>query len=357
MILPALLCAIGLATGFLLIRRVPHCTAAAPMPVASVSIIIPARNEEANLPRLLNSLSASQVAPIEVLVVDDGSRDNTAAVARGLGARVLTSAAKPAGWTGKSWACYQGARNARGELLVFLDADTYFLPGGLARVVLPFIRGGDKRLVCSVLPYHVMFSTYEQLSLFFNILMAAGAGGFGAIAKPHLFGQCLLISRGQYLAEGGHAAVQGVVLENLRWASNLRASGCNLLCIGGRGALHMRMFPEGFRQMSESWGKAFLQGAADSGRRVVAMTVLWISALWSTALLLIMPGHYSRLSLALVYLLFATQIALIARQLGTYRGLTCLLFPLPLAYFCIVFVWAATRRSLGRKIMWRGREV
>jgi 4,4'-diaponeurosporenoate glycosyltransferase len=357
MILPALLCALGLPAGFLLIRRIPTCPPAQPHAGGSLSIIIPARNEEQNLPRLLTSIGRSANRRAEVLVVDDGSTDNTAALATSFGARVLTAPAKPAGWTGKSWACYHGAQNAVGELLLFLDADTYFLPGGLDRVVSFWLRERDPRLVLSLLPYHAMNATYEQLSLFFNILMAAGAGGFGALATPQLFGQSLVISKHAYFGAGGHAAVRGVVLENLRWASRLRKCGARILCLGGQGTLHMRMFPEGFRQMSESWAKAFIQGAADSGGPVLVFAILWISALWSSTLLMIMPRDYGRLSLALVYLLLVLQIAWLARRLGSYRVLTSLLFPLPLAYYCVVFGRAGARQALGRKTMWRGREV
>ncbi len=357
MIVPALLCALGLPAGFLLIRRIPTCSAAGPCVATSLSIIIPARNEEQNLPRLLESIAHSAARPTEVLVVDDGSTDNSAAVAAKLGARVMTSAPKPDGWTGKSWACYQGAQNATGQLLLFLDADTYFLPGGLDRVISRWLCEGDQRLVLSLLPYHAMNAAYEQLSLFFNVLMAAGAGGFGAVAAPRLFGQSLLISKDVYFAAGGHAAVRGVVLENLRWASKLRDCGAKILCLGGQGTLHMRMFPEGFRQMSNSWAKAFIQGAADSGGMVLAFAIVWISALWSTTLLLIMPHDYGRLGLALVYLLFSLQITWLAFRLGSYRVLTGLFFPLPLAYYCVIFGCAGARRALGRKTLWRGREV
>jgi len=357
MIVPALLCALGLPAGFLLIRRIPTCPPAEPCAGTSLSIIIPARNEEQNLPRLLDSIVHSATRPTEVLVVDDGSTDNSAAVATSFGARVLTSAAKPAAWTGKSWACYQGAQNAIGELLLFLDADTYFLPGGLDRVISCWLRERDRRMVLSVLPYHAMNAAYEQLSLFFNVLMAAGAGGFGALATPRLFGQSLFISKDAYFGAGGHAAVRGVVLENLRWASKLRNCGARILCLGGQGTLHMRMFPEGLRQMSESWAKAFIQGAADSGAMVLIFAIMWISALWSTTLLLIVPHDYGRLSLALVYFLFGLQIAWLARRLGSYWVLSCLLFPLPLAYYCVVFGRAGARRALGRKTLWRGREV
>lgn len=357
MIVLALLCALGLAAGFLLIGRIPTCPPAEPCAPTKLSIIIPARNEEQNLPDLLESIVHSSIGPAEVLVVDDGSTDNSAAVAASLGARVMTSAGKPAGWTGKSWACYQGAQNATGQLLLFLDADTYFLPGGLDRVISRWLCERDRRFVLSLLPYHEMHSGYEQLSVFFNILMAAGAGGFGVVTRPLLFGQSLLISKEAYFAAGGHAAVRGAVLENLRWASTLRDSGNRIFCLGGQGTLHMRMFPEGFRQMSESWAKAFTQGAADSGSIVLILAIVWISALWTTPLLLILPLTSGRLSPALEYLLFGLQITWLASRLGNYRILTCLLFPLPLAYYCVVFGRAAARRALGHKAVWRGREV
>jgi 4,4'-diaponeurosporenoate glycosyltransferase len=357
MIGAALLCALGLPAGFLLIRRIPLCPTDLPQAETSFSIIIPARNETQNLPRLLSSISESAMQPAEIIVVDDDSTDDTAAVATSFGARVLASATRPFGWIGKTWACYQGAQHASGVLLVFLDADTYFVPGGLDRAVTRWLGARDRLAVVSLLPFHVMSYGYEQLSLFFNLLMAAGAGGFGAFTMPRLFGQSLLIARETYFRAGGHAAVPGVVLENLRWASSLRNCGAQFLCFGGKGALHTRMFPEGFHQMSESWGKAFTQGAADSGGIVLALSVVWISALWSTAFLLVVPHDYGRLALAIVYVLFGIQLTSLARQLGSYPFLICLFYPIPLAYFCIVFGQAVWRGALGRKAVWRGREI
>lgn len=357
MILPVLLAVLGVAAGFLLIRRVPVCAPAQTTPAVQVSIIIPARNEENNLPRLLASIAASAAPPAEVIVVDDASTDNTARIAQSFGAPVVRSAPLPGGWTGKSWACHQGAQQAAGDLYLFLDADTYFAPGGLDRMLLRWEREQDRRLVLSLLPYHVMHAAYEQLSLFFNVLMAAGAGGFGAVTGPRLFGQSLLIAKETYLQAGGHAAVRGIVLENLRFAALLRPIGARILCLSGRGALHMRMFPEGFGQMTESWTKAFIQGASDSGIAVLGASVLWISALWSIALLLLVPHDYGRPALAIAYLILASQLAWQSRQVGSYRFLACLLYPIPLAYYCCVFARCAMRRAFRRKTIWRGREV
>ncbi|MGB9418224.1 MAG: glycosyltransferase family 2 protein [Acidobacteriaceae bacterium] len=357
MIAAALLCAFGFAAGFLLIRRVPLCPSTRSYHEIYFSIIIPARNEERNLPRLLASIAASATRPVEVLVVDDASTDNTASVAQSLGASVLRSAHPPLGWTGKSWACHQGADRAMGDVLLFLDADTYFIPGGLDRVIAFWGCQKDRRLVVSLLPYHAMISMYEQLSLVFNLLMAAGAGGFGGIAAPKLFGQSLLIAKEMYRAAGGHAAVPGVVLENLRLADILHNSDARILCLGGRDTLHMRMFPEGFRQMSESWTKTLMQGAADSGPVVLTCAIIWIAAQWSTVLLLIFQGDNGRLAIAVVYVLIGLQLAWNGRKLGSYSLSTCLLYPLPLGYYCLVFGQSAVRRALHRKSTWRGREV
>src|SRR5271163_4007679 len=173
MIAPALICALGIPAGLLLIRRIPVCPPARSHPAISLSIVIPARNEERNIPRLLQSIAESTEYSPEVLVVDDASTDSTALVARNLGATVIASAPLPVGWTGKTWACHQGVLHATGDTLLFLDADTYFVKGGLDRVIACWLCERDSGLVLSLLPYHAMDAAYEQLSLFFSILMAA----------------------------------------------------------------------------------------------------------------------------------------------------------------------------------------
>ena len=218
-----------------------------------------------------------------------------------------------------------------GDVLLFLDADTYFIPGGLDRVIAFWGCQKDRRLVVSLLPYHAMISMYEQLSLVFNLLMAAGAGGFGGIAAPKLFGQSLLIAKEMYRAAGGHAAVRGSRSRKPPPSGYTAQLGARILCLGGRDTLHMRMFPEGFRQMSESWTKTLMQGAADSGPVVLTCAIIWIAAQWSTVLLLIFQGDNGRLAIAVVYVLIGLQLAWNGRKLGSYSLSTCLLYPLPLA--------------------------
>lgn len=352
-----LLGAVGLAAGFLLLLRIPTCSSPSSHALTGVTVIIPARNEEQNLPNLLRSLTTSTTLKIEILVVDDHSTDNTAEVARAGGAGVLQSQPLPAAWTGKAWACYQGAQNARQELLLFLDADTHFTADGLDRLMSRWASEDDAKAIVSLLPHHAMRAPYEQLSLFFNLLMASGAGGFGLLGGTRLFGQCLLLRKESYFSVNGHAAVRSFVLENLHLARLLENAGHRLLCLGGRGTLEMRMFPDGFRQMSDSWTKAFADGASASGAPVLALSALWIACLWTAAILLALPTHIVSLSFALAYLLLSAQLLFLARQLGNYSFATCLFYPLPLLYYCAIFARSALRHLTGQKTVWRGREV
>lgn len=350
-----LLSVLGIPAGFAMIGRIRAVPPSQSVEAPSLSIIVPARNEERNLPRLLASIASCALRPAQVLVVDDDSSDNTAGLARALGASVLPSQPLPPDWSGKTWACFQGAVHASGDLLLFLDADTWFVPGGLDRLVQCWAAMGNPSVVLSLLPWHTTTEPYEQLSLFFNLLMASA--GFGAFARPRLFGQSLLIAKDTYFAAGGHATVRGAVLENFSFADPLRRAGARLVCLAGAGTLHMRMFPHGFRQMFESWSKGFAQGAARSAGFIVLCSVAWISALCSTVVLLLAPGNYGRTALLIAYLLLSLQLAWLSRRLGNFHLLTSLLYPIPLVYFCAVFGVSVARRALGRRSYWRGRDV
>ena len=350
-------CALGLPVGFLQLWKVRLCRGSGADGTGAVSVVIPARNEEHNLPRLLESLRAGRRGLREVIVVDDSSVDGTATAARAAGATVIASRSLPAGWTGKNWACWQGAEAATGDAFLFLDADTWFAPEGLGGVLSAYSALAREPVAISVLPFHVMREPYEQLSLFFNLMMAFGAGGFGLWGEEKLFGQSLVIGRPLYRRIEGHAAVAGNILEHVAMSKNVKAWGGRCVCMGGRGALNMRMFPEGFGQLYEGWTKAFSRGAAETDGVVLGMAVYWLSALCLTLLLVLLSTGMWRLLFAAVYVSFALQTFWIARQLGTFRLLTCLLYPLALGFFFALFAVSFWLRFSKRKVRWRGRQL
>src|ERR1700693_4466747 len=103
---------------------------------STVSVLIPARNEEACLGDCLQSLVSQAGVPFEIIVVDDHSTDRTREIAQSFpGVRVIEAGPLPQGWTGKNNAVTTGARHAKGEWLLFTDADTIHTPGSLARAL------------------------------------------------------------------------------------------------------------------------------------------------------------------------------------------------------------------------------
>ncbi len=223
-----------------------------------VSVIVPARNEEASLPACLGSLVAQAGIPFEIIVVDDCSTDRTRQIATSIpGVRVIEPGPLPAGWTGKNNAVVAGAREAKGRWLLFTDADTVHKPDSLARAVAEAesnhvdllsyspeqeVRGFWERAVMPVI-FAELARKYppSQISDFSKNLAAAN-------------GQYLLISRSAYDAVGGHAAVARSLLEDVALARAVRDASLRIRFRYGGDAVRTRMY-RGFRQMREGWTK------------------------------------------------------------------------------------------------------
>jgi 4,4'-diaponeurosporenoate glycosyltransferase len=291
----------------------------------TISIIVPAREEEENLPRLLRSIAAH-----EVIVVDDCSSDRTAAIAHEYGVRVIDGMPPPNGWRGKTWACQEGADSASGELLLFLDADTWLERDGINVLVDEFRSGA-----VSIAPHHHVPSAREQFSAFFNLMMLAGAG------PRHLLGQSLLIERATYERIGGHRAVKDQLLENFALGEKVGHVETRL----GRGVINVRMYPHGWREMIDGWSKSFAIGAAHTAFTRLALAVMWMTG---CTLAVIHPATYA---------LFVLQLAILLRRIGSYRVITVLLYPIPLVFFFAVFARSVLRTRAGASFIWKGRPV
>ncbi len=346
------------AAGFYLLGRPRHCGGSktvSPVSGERLSIIIPARNEEKNLPHLLRSLATQSVRPKEIMVVDDASTDRTAEVARQNGARVIPSRPLPDGWRGKTWACHQGAQAAAGDFFLFLDADTWFEPEGLARVLAEFPAAGGGAL--SVAPYHAVRRFHEQFSAFFNLVMLAGTGAFTLFGDRYprrgLPGQFLLIDRAAYQKAGGHEIVKGRILENFRLAKQLQAAKVPQVCRSGRGVFSFRMYPEGWRQLVEGWTKGFASGAGQTPWPILLLIIVWLGGLFFVPIGAA-TGHEPLPWLAL-YGLGAAQIGWLLRRAGTFHWSAALFYPLLLLFFFAVFARSMLRS--GKTVSWKGRAI
>ncbi len=144
--------------------QLPHT--AAPDPTAKISILIPARNEAARLPALLQQISAFTHPQLEWLVYNDDSTDDTAALVQAAiqhdpRGRLLPTQPLPAHWLGKSHACYQLAQHAQGDYLLFLDADVRLHESALHAAV-AYLRQHQLQLL-SVFPQQITRSWGEKL--------------------------------------------------------------------------------------------------------------------------------------------------------------------------------------------------
>lgn len=347
------------AVGLLLLWRVPMVGAAGRSGASDISVIVPARDEAENIERLVRSLDGS--APLEILVVDDGSVDETATRASAAGATVLPCPSLPEGWAGKSWACLHGARQARGRRLLFLDADAWLAPGALERIASHHDETGG---VLTIQPYHRMERAYERLSALFNLITLMGSGAFtpfGArLATGTAFGPSLLVEREAYFGIGGHERSRAAVLEGLPLGRAFAAAGHRVHSLGGRGVLFYRMYPGGLREMIDGFAKGFATGAGGVPAWILLAVVAWVvggvsTTRHATGFALGVPGEsVGWLAMAAAY---AAQMRWMLRRAGNYGWWPALAFPLVMVFFIGVFGLSLARTAGWGRREWKGRRV
>ena len=243
-----------------------------------VSVIVPARNEEACLADCLQSLTTQSNVAFEIIVVDDHSTDRTRELAASFpGVRVIEASPLPNGWTGKNNAVAAGARQARGEWLLFTDADTVHLPGSLAAALREAPENGAELLSYS--PEQIAVTFWEMATLPVVFAELARRYSPSKVSDPNspiaaANGQYILIRRETYDAVGGHAAVAGNILEDVALARNVKSSGRKIRFRYGANAVRTRMY-RNYRQLRDGWTKNLALLFPNPGWLVVKSVLLW----------------------------------------------------------------------------------
>ncbi|MCX7655538.1 MAG: glycosyltransferase [Treponemataceae bacterium] len=325
----------------------------------SFSVIVPARNEEHRLPGLLQSLANQLIGPFEIIVVDDGSVDGTAEVARQFGCRVLQH--KESSWIGKSAACFLGAQAASGEILVFFDADVTLAPDALAYL----LRYYQKGTALSVQPYHFTEKIYEQGSLYFNLVtilgLDLGRWRHPFTTKRGFFGPCLVIDRETYLASGGHGLVRDSILEDMVLGQAFAKLKIPLYSLPHKGRIRFRMYAEGFRKLFDGWSKNMALGAQRSSFWTILIVSSIMALSFSVPIGVIRSFAESNIKMGLLYGVtyfgFASALYFSARRIGSFRFLSCLCFPVLALLFVVVLVRSFLMQVLRLPLNWRGRKV
>ena len=346
------------SVGLFLLWRMERLTSPKSSITRKVSIVIPARNEVKRISPLLQSIQAQASLIHEYIVVDDNSIDGTAALAKSFGAKVVSAPPLPKGWFGKPWACYQGAKVATGDVLMFLDADVKILPKGIEGMLSEFNKD---QTPLSIQPYHMMKKGYESLSLFFNLIVMMTTGLFtplgSKINASSFFGPCQIISKEDYWKIDGHAAAKHAVLEDMVLGEALRKStGKNVRSRAGRGVIVFRMYGEGIRALIEGWTKNFATGAKLIPTWLLIMISMWMTGMFTALLSGVAPFMWEDQTYLIGYLFVGLTTWLLSRKVGNFSPLVIVLFPIHLSFFLWLFIRSSIR-SNNKKVTWKGRDL
>jgi chlorobactene glucosyltransferase len=354
-------------------RSLDNVSPAPPARPPLVSVILPARNEARNIERCVRSLLETRYPAVEVIVVNDHSSDDTARLARDAGGgdprlRVIDNPSLPSGWFGKQWACTTGVDAARGELLLFTDADTEHDPELLPRTVNVLTEEGAD--LVSVIGRQEMRSFWERLlqpQIFWMLL--ARYGGTENVSRARRAedvianGQYLLMRRGAYEAVGGHESVRDLVAEDLALAQRFHRAGRRVRLIRADTQLSTHMYAS-LAELIAGWGKNVYAGGIHAmpggavGRLlfpIVLPLVPILTLLPVLALVLALAG-----ALAGGWLLWASVCVAVnlVYWVFIYRGFRqspwyAFLYPLGATMVLYIIVRAIGR---GRNVDWKGRQ-
>lgn len=365
LVLAALPCALFLINLFCY-RALPGAVTPLPRDNGTiVSVLIPARNEEANLRPTLESVLANRDVNFEVVVLDDHSTDGTPALVREFAVRdtrvrLESAPPLPAGWCGKPHACHVLAQRARGSILLFLDADVRLAADALAR-----LRGVLQQrgvALASGVPRQELGTFSERMLIpqIHFILLGYLPMAFMRWTRWPAFsagcGQLFVVRREAYEAVGGHAKIRATLHDGLKLPRLFRRAGYRTDLFDATDLATCRMYHTNV----ETWrglGKNATEGLAAPGTILPMTAFLFGGQVLPFALATIAPLLSER---ALTAVLLACACAWLPRMVAVVRFQqplrSALLHPCGVLALLAIQWLALARQWLGKPAVWKGRS-
>ncbi|HEX7969618.1 MAG TPA: glycosyltransferase family 2 protein, partial [Stellaceae bacterium] len=307
----------------------------------------------------------------QIVVVDDGSTDATASLARDAAAgdrrfAVMEAGALPAGWTGKSHACWCGAVAMQSQWLCFIDADTVARPALLRSAVAVAARRDIDLL--SLEPRQELITAWERLIIpaglcalgFAGDLRRTGDPGRAAAAAN---GQFILVRRATYERVGGHAAVRDEVAEDSAFAARVKAGGGRVALLDGATLVSARMYrtlPQLWEGLAKNVTETFGGVRATAIVAALGLLLAWAAVAIPAALALtLLPAGPSPLGAAAVGIAVLASLAVTGMHIAAsrYFAIPCwygVLFPIGYTLAALLAMDGISARRHGR-IAWKGR--
>jgi len=338
-----------------------------------ISVIVPARNEARNIRRCIEALHSQDDANVELIVVDDRSTDSTPQILAELAGRfgnlrIISGSEPPDGWAGKPFALTQGAEQARGEWLCFIDADTFCAPGCLS-----------SSLAAARLLQADLFSmqTAQELCSFWEktilpVVFTALSVGFPARhvnnpARPEAIanGQFILIRRSVYENIGGYASVYDQIAEDKALAERVKRQGYRLILADGRRVVQTRMYTS-LPEIWEGWTKNIYLGMRDRIGLLLIGALIGLLAAFLLPVWLAGGLYWSVASGQPAAWVVTSEAILLWAVLLWYRVRTvrafhisagyALTLPLGALIFTAMLVTSGLNVLTGRGVTWKGRR-
>jgi glycosyltransferase involved in cell wall biosynthesis len=334
-----------------------------------VSVVVPARNEERDVGETIRGHLAQTYSHLEVVAVEDRSTDGTGAVLEGLAredsrVRVVAGADPPPGWLGKPHALAQGAAAARGELLLFADADVRYAPGAIAKAVGLLER---ERLDFLCLLPRIAAKGFWENVLMPNLIVTFFTGPAFLISRPRWRsiaaggGAGNLVRRDAYLACGGHEALRDSVIDDIRLGYVLKRAGHRVGVVRAEDEVAVRMY-RGLREIVDGFTKnaAYIFQGMTGVVLFLLMAATLALAILPAVVLVVFAGGGAlaasavRLAAIALSLQVATRLLLAgARGDPLWPGFT---HPIMAAVWSGILARSLFQRFFLRRLTWRGRR-
>jgi chlorobactene glucosyltransferase len=334
-----------------------------------INVLVPARNEESSLPRLLTSLQQQVYPSFTVTVLDDDSSDGTNDIARQFADQdgrfsIINGAPLPDAWAGKPWACQQLADQAEDDLLLFVDADTWFTPDVLARTAGLMTR--KRPGLFSVMPRQVAGSFGERLVLpGLYMLFLCGSRLWHLEDPEHqemaaANGQFICIPKSVYRAIGGHQSVRNQIVEDIALSRVVKSSGYTLVARTAIDSVYCRMY-QSTREVFDGFSKnAYGSFGENPVTAVLAVLVMTATHIFPPLLLTnnLLRGQRTGASIAVPSIevgLGVTLRWLVSRRTG-FRQRYAVLAHLNAVAFIVITARSMWWRYVGGGYQWKDRS-
>lgn len=312
--------------------------------VAPVTIVIPCRNEETNISKLLESLTALSPAAEKIVVVDDRSTDRTFEISKTFPVTVVKGNDAPEGWSGKCWACHQALSHISTPYVLFTDADTVHEPHSLG-YAMQVMNDGKLDLV-SATPYFLCKSWWEKCSWLFYFMLFLITNFKGSPKYQRLFaiGQYLLFKTSFYHEIGGHQAVRSKLAEDVGLAQECLRRNGNYRVLSETKLYSVNMY-DSFKSFINGWTRNFRLGVKESSLLAFVEISLLIHLLMTAIF------HSQILFFVGLMMMFIAM-----SRSGNFPLWSLLTWPFSLFIFMVISLRAMVSNIMGSKIIWKTRK-